>query len=63
MLAVAERELELTVRIWTRKGDVHDPGKYRSITLLSHMMKLLERILDGRIRAVMKGEIEKKTGV
>ena len=33
--------------------DVHDPGKYRSITLLSHMMKLLERIPDGRIRAVM----------
>ena len=25
-------------------------GKYRVITLLSHVMKVLERILDGRIR-------------
>ena len=30
MLAVAER----VGMIWKRKGDVHDPGKYRSITLL-----------------------------
>ena len=26
------------------------PGKYRRITHLSHIMRLLERILDGRIR-------------
>ena len=31
------------------KGDVHDPGKYRGITLLSQVLKLLERVLDGRI--------------
>ena len=36
--------------IWKRKGDVNDPGKYRSITLLSHVLKVLERILDRRIR-------------
>ena len=29
---------------------MHDPGKYRGITLLSQVLKLLERILDGRIR-------------
>ena len=29
---------------------MQDPGKYRGITLLSHIMKLLERILDVRIR-------------
>ena len=29
-------------------------------TLLSHMMKLQERILDGRIRAVIWGEIDEK---
>ena len=36
--------------IWKRKGDVHDPGKYRGITLLSEVLKLLERVLDARIR-------------
>ena len=35
--------------IWKRKGDVHDPGKYRGITLLSQALKLLERVLDARI--------------
>ena len=36
----------LIVPIWKRKGDAHDPWKYRGITLLSHIMKLLERILE-----------------
>ena len=40
----------LIVPIWKRKGDVHDPGKYRGITLLSQVRKLLERVLDARIR-------------
>ena len=40
----------LIVPIWKRKGDVHDPGKYRGITLLSQVLKLLERVLDVRIR-------------
>ena len=34
-------------KIWKRKGDVHDLGKYINITLLIHMLKFLERILDG----------------
>ena len=29
---------------------MHDPGKYRGITLLSQVLKLLERVLDARIR-------------
>ena len=29
----------------------------KGITLLSHMLKLLEKILDGRIKAVVEGEI------
>ena len=33
-----------------RKRNVHDPGKYRGITLLSQVLKLLERVLDARIR-------------
>ena len=46
----------LIVPIWKKKGDVQDPGKYRGITLLSHIMKLLERILDGRIRKRVEQE-------
>ena len=40
-----------------RKGDVQDPGKYQGITLLSHIMKLLERILDGRIQKRIEQEL------
>ena len=29
---------------------MQDPGKYRGITFLSHIMKLLDMTLDGRIR-------------
>ena len=32
-----------------RKGDTQYPGKYRGITLLGHIMKLPERILDKRL--------------
>ena len=47
----------LIVPIWKTKGDVQDPGKYRGITLLSHIMKLLERILDVRIRKNVEQEL------
>ena len=40
-----EWRMGLLVPIWKRKGDVHDPGKYRGITLLSQVLKLLERVL------------------
>ena len=36
--------------------DVHDPGKYRSITLLSQVLKLLERVSDARIRRRVEGD-------
>ena len=29
---------------------MHDPGKYRGVTLLSQVLKLLERVFDARIR-------------
>ena len=41
--------MDLIVPIWKRKGNVHDPGKYRGITPLSQVLKLLERVLDARI--------------
>ena len=52
-----EWRIGLIVPIWKRKGDVQDPGKYRGITLLSHIIKLLERILDVRIRKKVEQEL------
>ena len=46
----------LIMPIWKRKGDVHDQGKYRGITLLSQVLKLLERVLDARIRRRVEGD-------
>ena len=51
-----EWRMGLIVPIWKRTGDVHDPGKYRGITLLSHVLKLLERVLDARIRRRVEGD-------
>ena len=45
-----EWRMGLIVPIWKRKGDVHDPGKYWGITLLRQVLKLLERVLDAKIR-------------
>ena len=39
-----ECRLGLIVPIWKRKWDVHDPGNYKGITLLSQLLKLLERV-------------------
>ena len=50
----------LIVSIWKRKGDVHDPGKYRGITLLSHVLNLVERVLDARIRRRVEGDFGKE---
>ena len=52
-----EWRTELIVPLSKRKGDVHEPGKYRGTALLRHVLKLLERILDGRIRALVEGGI------
>ena len=35
---------------------MHDPVKYRGITLLSQVLKLLERVLDTRIRKIVEGD-------
>ena len=60
-----EWRVGLIVPIWKRTGDVHDPGKYRGITLLSQVLKLLERVLDARIGGRVKvdfGEYNKGPG-
>ena len=51
-----EWKMGLIVPIWKRKGDVHDPGKFRGITLLSQVLKLLERVLESRIRRRVEGD-------
>ena len=43
--------------IWKGKGDVQGPGKYRVMTLLNHVMKVLEMILDGKIMKSVEMEI------
>ena len=42
--------------IWKRKGDVQDLGRYRGIMLPSYVMKVLESILDRRIRRSVERE-------
>ena len=39
---------------------MHDPGKYRGITLLSQVLKLLGRVLDARIRRRVEGDFEEE---
>ena len=46
----------LTVPMWKRKGSVQDLGMYTFIILVSHEMKVLERILDVRIRKCGDGD-------
>ena len=39
----------LIVPIWKRKGDAQHQGNYIGTTLLSHIMTLLEMILDNKL--------------
>ena len=51
----------LIVPIWKRTWDVHNPGMYRGITLLSQVLKLLESVLDARIRRRVEGDFGKNS--
>ena len=46
--------------VWKGKGDAQHPGKYRGIMLLNRVMKVLERILDGRTRKSVEMEIREE---
>ena len=50
----------LIIPVWKRKEHFHDPGKYRGITLLSHVLKVLQIILDGRMRRIVECEMGKE---
>ena len=39
------------IPIYKNKGDVQDCSNYRGIKLMSHTMKIWERIIDRRIRS------------
>ena len=51
-----EWRMGLRVPMWNRTGDVHNPGKYRGITLLSQVLKLLKSCVDARIRRRVEGD-------
>ena len=38
--------------VWKREEDVGDLRKYRCITLLSHVLNVLEITMDGRIKRI-----------
>ena len=40
----------MLVPIFKKKGDIQECKNYRGIKLMSHTMKLLERIIDRRVR-------------
>ena len=50
------------VLVWKRKGDVARPWKYQCITLLSSVLKMLERILNVKIRRIVEGEVGEQNG-
>ena len=53
----AEWRRGVNVPIWKGKGDIHDPGRYRGITLLSQALNLMERILDARVKHIVESII------
>ena len=40
----------MIIPIYKEKGDIQDYGNYRWIKLMSHTMKIWERIIDRRLR-------------
>ena len=46
------------VPIFKDKGDIQDCGNYRGIKMISHTMKIWERIIDRRLREEISIEEE-----
>ena len=40
----------VTVPIFKEKGDIQDCGNYRGLKMISHIMKICERVIDRRLR-------------
>jgi len=45
-----EWRTSIVIPLYKDKGDIQDCNNYRGIKLLSHTMKLWERIIEGRLR-------------
>ena len=48
-----ERKTSVVVPIFKGKGDVVDCGAYRGVKLLGHAVKIVERVLENRIRGLV----------
>jgi hypothetical protein len=44
----------LMMNVYKGKGDALECGSYRGIKLLEHVMKILERVIEGRVRKIVK---------
>ena len=44
-----EWRFSAVIPLYKNKGDIHDYNNYRSIKLLSHTMKLWERVIEKRL--------------
>ena len=42
------------VNVYKGKGDALECGSYRGIKLLEHVMKILERVIEGRVRKIVR---------
>ena len=42
------------VNVYKEKGDALACGSYRGIKLLENAMKVLERLIEGRVRKIVK---------
>ena len=42
------------VNVYKGKGDALECGSYRGIKLLEHVMKILERVMEGRVRKIVR---------
>jgi len=49
----AQWRQSILVPIYKNKGEAHECGNYRGIKLLSHTMKIWERVLNNRIRQIV----------
>lgn len=43
-----------------KKGDRKECNNYRGITLIAHVAKIFERVLEGRLRRKIEGEMEEE---
>ena len=51
----------VVVPIYKGKGDVMNCGAYRGVKLLEHGMKIVERVLEKRIRALVEVDDSEKS--